>query len=108
MPQKYGSSCQLCHIWHTVFICFTSNAFNAQKLDPKNLEQACNKHVDAIFRILGAMYYHDEGLNQDKVKAAELFSKACDDKTNPNAIANACFYLGRMYHNAVGVAQNSF
>lgn len=82
----------LCHIWHTVFICFTSNAFNAQKLDSKKLDQACNKHVDASCSILGAMYYHGDGLNQDKVKAAEIFSKACDAKTNPNANANACFY----------------
>lgn len=75
------------------------------KIRSKKLEQACNKHVDASCTILGVMYYHGDGLNQDKVKVAELFSKACDDKTNPNA--NACFYLGRMYHNAEGVAQDT-
>ncbi|MCW4573965.1 sel1 repeat family protein, partial [Venenivibrio stagnispumantis] len=50
---------------------------------------------------LGEMYYYGKGVEQDYVKAAGLFEKACDA-----GIAKGCNNLGRMYYDGEGVEED--
>lgn len=47
------------------------------------------------------MYYFGEGVRQDKFKAVELYTKACD-----GGYALGCWSLGLMYEDGDGVRQN--
>jgi len=50
---------------------------------------------------MGVMYAKGEGVRQDKFKAVELHTKACN-----GGIANGCNNLGFMYDNGEGVRQD--
>jgi len=50
---------------------------------------------------LGFLYDNGQGVNQDYIKAAELFKKSCD-----MGYANGCYSLGLLYDNGQGVNQD--
>ena len=58
----------------------------------KELERECNSNIVNSCLILGIKYENGDGLSQDKLKASELYQKACDGN-----IYSGCFYLAMMY-----------
>ena len=67
--------------------------------EAKQWESACARggNPAACFS-LGTAYYLGEGVRQDKFKAVELYTKACD-----GGDATGCYNLGVMYDNGEGV-----
>ena len=73
--------------------------------DVQRWESECARG-DALACAAAGESYHlanIKGVRQDKFKAVELFTKACD---GGNAIG--CFNLGVMYSNGEGVRQDKF
>jgi len=51
--------------------------------------------------MVGTVYDNGEGVKQDKTKAREYYTKACELES-----ATGCFNLGSMYYNGEGVKQD--
>lgn len=67
------------------------------------LEKEClSNNYNSCFE-LGILYYYSKSARQDKFKAVELYTKACDV-----GIADGCTLLGTMYQTGEGVRQDKY
>ena len=64
-------------------------------------EKACNLNEGLGCTLLGALYYHGQGVTQDYQQAKIYYEKAC----NLN-FGTGCFGLGEFYYNGQGVKQD--
>jgi len=96
-----ATACRLTLIASMLFLvlAFTAQDANAQTIQDR--QKRCDGGEARGCYNLGLMYYKGEGVRQDKVKAAELYTKACHGDYLP-----ACNNLGLMYKNGDGVRQD--
>ncbi|MDR0467503.1 MAG: sel1 repeat family protein [Campylobacteraceae bacterium] len=86
-------------VFYIFIVVFTTFAF-AQNIN--DLRTLCDRYDTQNCVKLGLAYEHGNGVKENKVKAAELYKKACE---NNNSLG--CLSLSMMYQKANSMPQDS-